>query len=151
MLKKKDFDSERSAVLLLLPRCICANIIFFHSDDDESDGVFLFTYLDRGFPLKSAISKALQNLMLSGISGMSAGEKRGGDRSQHHGHTDVEQGGHIIQGVNHFQFLIITTRWSREVRNRKRWKLYHGGRGQSVLLHLHSSPSSKIYRAITHL
>lgn len=30
------------------------------------------THLDRGFPLKSAISRALQNLMLSGISGMSA-------------------------------------------------------------------------------
>lgn len=29
------------------------------------------THLDKGFPLKSAISKALQNLMLSGISGMS--------------------------------------------------------------------------------
>lgn len=28
-------------------------------------------YLDRGFPLKSAISRALQNFMLSGISGMS--------------------------------------------------------------------------------
>lgn len=29
------------------------------------------THLDNGFPLKSAISRALQNLMLSGISGMS--------------------------------------------------------------------------------
>jgi hypothetical protein len=29
------------------------------------------TYLDRGFPLKSAISRALQNFMLSGISGIS--------------------------------------------------------------------------------
>lgn len=29
------------------------------------------THLDSGFPLKSAISRALQNLMLSGISGMS--------------------------------------------------------------------------------
>jgi len=29
------------------------------------------SYLERGFPLKSAISKDLQNLMLSGISGMS--------------------------------------------------------------------------------
>lgn len=39
-------------------------------------GPLPLTYLDRGFPLKSAISKALQNLMLSGISGMSAGEKK---------------------------------------------------------------------------
>lgn len=37
---------------------------------------FSSTYLDRGFPLKSAISKALQNLMLSGISGMSIREKK---------------------------------------------------------------------------
>lgn len=29
------------------------------------------SYLERGFPLKSAISNDLQNLMLSGISGMS--------------------------------------------------------------------------------
>lgn len=29
------------------------------------------THLDKGLPLKSAISRALQNLMLSGISGMS--------------------------------------------------------------------------------
>lgn len=29
------------------------------------------SYLERGFPLKSAISRDLQNLMLSGISGMS--------------------------------------------------------------------------------
>lgn len=29
------------------------------------------SHLERGFPLKSAISKDLQNLMLSGISGMS--------------------------------------------------------------------------------
>ena len=33
------------------------------------------TNLERGFPLKSAISNALQNLMLSGISGMSADRK----------------------------------------------------------------------------
>lgn len=38
--------------------------------------IFPDAYLDRGFPLKSAISKALQNLMLSGISGMSAREKK---------------------------------------------------------------------------
>lgn len=57
---------------------------------------FSSTYLDRGFPLKSAISKALQNLMLSGISGMSIREKKkgGGDESQHHGHTAQECGSH---------------------------------------------------------
>lgn len=34
------------------------------------------SYLERGFPLKSAISKDLQNLMLSGISGMSRRKKK---------------------------------------------------------------------------
>lgn len=33
------------------------------------------SYLESGFPLKSAISKDLQNLMLSGISGMSEAER----------------------------------------------------------------------------
>lgn len=41
------------------------------------------THLDKGFPLKSAISRALQNLMLSGISGMSV--TRGG----HYGERPV--------------------------------------------------------------
>lgn len=41
----------------------------------KNDGLLKCTYLERGFPLKSAISKALQNLMLSGISEISAGEK----------------------------------------------------------------------------
>ena len=38
----------------------------------SSQGLNQPTDLERGFPLKSAISSALQNLMLSGISGMSA-------------------------------------------------------------------------------
>lgn len=59
----------------------------------RSSSLFPDAYLDRGFPLKSAISKALQNLMLSGISGMSAREKKkegGGDENQRHGHRTQE-------------------------------------------------------------
>lgn len=36
-----------------------------------TNGLHVPSYLERGFPLKSAISRDLQNLMLSGISGMS--------------------------------------------------------------------------------
>lgn len=82
------------------------------------------TYLDRGFPLKSAISNALQNLMLSGISGMSAGEKRRlGNDSQHYEQTENEVGA-IFYEANHFKLLVITTRWSRVGMGRKkgRWK-----------------------------
>lgn len=45
---------------------------------------------------------------------MSAGENRrcgGGDWSQQHGHTEVELGGLIVYGANHFKLLVITTRW----------------------------------------
>lgn len=88
------------------------HIIFSYSDDKPSYGLFLFTYLDRGFPLKSAISKALQNLMLSGISGMSAGEKRRIRVST----MDTQSAGGvgvILYEANHFKLLVITTRWPR--------------------------------------
>lgn len=42
------------------------------------------TYLDRGFPLKSAISRALQNFMLSGISGISVCGEGFAMRMAHH-------------------------------------------------------------------
>ncbi len=64
------------AALLPSPFVASCQTLYFLTVFMNSYGLFSFSYLDRGFPLKSAISKALQNLMLSGISGMSAGEKR---------------------------------------------------------------------------
>lgn len=76
--------------------------------------VFPDAYLDRGFPLKSAISKALQNLMLSGISGMSTRErekKGGGDENQCHGHRTQEVWVTFCE-MNHFKFSAMAARWS---------------------------------------
>lgn len=72
---------------------------------------FSDTYLDRGFPLKSAISKALQNLMLSGISGMSAREKKegGGDENQHSGHGAQEVWVAFCE-MNHLKLFATTAR-----------------------------------------
>lgn len=51
--------------------------------------------------------------MLSGISGMSAGEKiRLGNDSQHYEQTENEVGA-IFYEANHFKLLVITTRWSK--------------------------------------
>lgn len=73
---------------------------------------FSETCLDRGFPLKSAISKALQNLMLSGISGMSARKKEGrGDENQHSGPRAQEVWVTFCE-MNHFKLFAVTARWS---------------------------------------
>lgn len=77
---------------------------YFNTDSEWRDAPFQATYLERGFPLKSAISKALQNLMLSGISGMSAGEERrrgGGEKSQRYSQKDW---GFTFYRTNHFRF-----------------------------------------------
>lgn len=67
----------------------------------------------------------------------------GGDRSQIHGDTDVDlRAAVIFYRAHHFKFLVITTRWSREVRERngktRQKEMFHQrGHGQRLLLHLH--------------
>lgn len=73
---------------------------------------FSDTYLDRGFPLKSAISKALQNLMLSGISGMSARKKEGGGDENQHSAQRAQEVWVTFCEMNHFKLFAMTARWS---------------------------------------
>lgn len=82
-----------------------------------------FTYLDRGFPLKSAISNALQNLMLSGISGMSAGKKKERETRVSTVDTGCSRWGSFFYEANHSKLVVITNRWFLAEKGKKETEL----------------------------
>lgn len=72
------------------------------------------SYLERGFPLKSAISKDLQNLMLSGISGMSRRKKKRHERNRGLGRAYCVENGTPSTSLRHSKTNECSQPWPHD-------------------------------------